>query len=96
VSEAGDTVVRRFPLQKTKAADTTPREAILDILREIDEGLIAPTGVIVMAITEHPHGETITIDDNWWMAGPSCSSTTRTLGWLEYLKARWLQEMLGR
>jgi hypothetical protein len=95
VSELG--AIRRLPLRGGAAAETSPRAVLLDAVREIDEEGFDPTGVFVLAIQEVAEEDgTTTLIDHWWMAGKSMAQMSRTVGWLEYFKAKLLAEMTGR
>ncbi len=64
------------------AADWTPRDVLIDALRQIDSGEINADALIVVMREKKGPGET---DTRWAMAGPD---THTSLGLLEYAQFR--------
>lgn len=82
-------VRRRREAEKQGNDSWTVRDALLDMVDDIDQGRIKPNKVVIVARTDE--GET-SFDEHWTLAGLKFSEAVSVL---EYRKHRILMEMAG-
>lgn len=68
------------------AAEWTPREAVISVLRKIDSGELDPNALVVVSITRKPNNVTNT---DYTCASPNAATT---LGMLEVAKYKLLKD----
>lgn len=81
-------VRRTRDAQENGNAAWTVRDALMDMVDDIDQGIIAPDKVIIVARTD----EETSFDEHWTLAGMKFSEAISVL---EYRKYRMLAEMAG-
>jgi hypothetical protein len=89
----GGAKIHRIPLTDRSSSTTTTREVLLEVLRQLDEGEIESTGMIVISVNEHGDDEAPFLDWCWCRAGKSMGNHSRTVVWLELVKHQLLNEL---
>lgn len=70
--------------------DWTPRECLLKVAADIDEGIEAPTEMIILSLTDYP--DSGTFDTRWYASNMNGRAMVFLI---EHIKAQIIQDMQG-